>query len=164
LLTTLHSTATTEPSTNPVASGAEAALAGSEDMRGCSNPVFVLNNDGYSSIRASQIAYFGAASIGADAKTGLTIPDISKVAASYGLSVRIIADQRNLADDVRQVLALEGPVICDVNVLENEVRGPRVQSVQRPDGSFSSKPLEDLFPFLSREEFLENMIVKPLPE
>jgi hypothetical protein len=39
-----------------------------------------------------------------------------------------------------------------------------VQSVQRPDGSFSSKPLEDLFPFLSQEEFLENMIVKPPPE
>jgi acetolactate synthase-1/2/3 large subunit len=125
---------------------------------------FVLNNNGYSSIRASQIAYFGAASIGADAKTGLTIPDISKVAASYGLSARVIADQENLAEEVRQVLALEGPVICDVNVLEDEVRGPRVQSVQRPDGSFSSKPLEDLFPFLSREEFLENMIVKPLPE
>ncbi len=125
---------------------------------------FVLNNDGYSSIRASQTAYFGTATIGADGKTGLTIPDISKIAESYGLSTRIIANQEHLADDVREVLALKGPVVCDVNVLQDEVRGPRVQSVQRDDGSFTSKPLEDLFPFLSREEFLENMIVKPLPE
>ena len=46
--------------------------------------LFVLNNDGYSSIRASQAAYFGAATIGADRNTGLTIPNLSKVGASYG--------------------------------------------------------------------------------
>jgi len=39
-----------------------------------------------------------------------------------------------------------------------------LQSYQKPDGSFVSKPLEDLFPFLPREEFLANMIVDPLPE
>jgi acetolactate synthase-1/2/3 large subunit len=125
---------------------------------------FVLNNDGYSSIRASQTAYFGRASIGADKNTGLSLPDITKVAGSYGLSTRVIRDQTNLAEDVRKVLAIKGPVVCDVNVLKDEVRGPRVQSVQRADGSFTSKPLEDLYPFLSREEFRENMIVEPLPE
>jgi acetolactate synthase-1/2/3 large subunit len=55
-------------------------------------------------------------------------------------------------------------VLCDVVVLPDEVRAPRLQSYQKPDGSFVSKPLEDLFPFLPREEFLANMIVKPLPE
>jgi acetolactate synthase-1/2/3 large subunit len=45
-----------------------------------------------------------------------------------------------------------------------EIRAPRLASVQRPDGSFVSKPLEDLAPFLDRAEFLENMIVPPLPE
>jgi acetolactate synthase-1/2/3 large subunit len=49
-------------------------------------------------------------------------------------------------------------------VLPDEMRAPRLQSYQRPDGSFVSKPLEDLFPFLPRKEFLANMIVKPLPE
>ena len=59
---------------------------------------------------------------------------------------------------------MKGPVLCDVNVLPDEMRAPRLQSYQKPDGSFVSKPLEDLFPFLPREEFLSNMIVKPLPE
>ena len=54
---------------------------------------FVLNNDGYSSIRASQKAYFGAPSIGADRTTGLTIPNLSKVGASYGLGTYVIEDQ-----------------------------------------------------------------------
>jgi acetolactate synthase-1/2/3 large subunit len=86
------------------------------------------------------------------------------VGASYGLGTYIIKDQTNLRDDVRKVLDMPGPVLCDVNVLPDEVRAPRLQSYQKEDGSFVSKPLEDLFPFLPREEFLANMIVKPLPE
>jgi acetolactate synthase-1/2/3 large subunit len=125
---------------------------------------FVLNNDGYSSIRASQTAYFGKATIGADSRTGLTIPDLSKVGASYGLSTHVIRDQQDLRGEVCRVLDMPGPVVCDVRVLPDELRAPRLQSHQRPDGSFVSKPLEDLYPFLPRDEFLANMIVKPLPE
>ncbi len=125
---------------------------------------FVLNNDGYSSIRASQTAYFQQPTIGADKNTGLTIPDLSAVGQAFKLSTHIIHDQTDLRAEVRKVLDTPGPVLCDVNVLPDEVRAPRLQSYQKPDGSFVSKPLEDLFPFLPREEFLANMIVKPLPE
>jgi len=125
---------------------------------------FVLNNDGYASIRASQTNYFGRASIGCDARTGLTVPDISRVAAAYGLPTAVIGDQRDLGAAVRRVLETPGPIVCDVRVIPDEVRAPRMTSVQRADGTFVSKPLEDLFPFLPREEFLANMIVEPLPE
>jgi acetolactate synthase-1/2/3 large subunit len=125
---------------------------------------FVLNNDGYSSIRASQTAYFGEPKLGADDRTGITIPNLSKVGASYGLGTYVIEDQTNLREEVKKVLAMQGPVLCDVNVLPDEVRAPRLSSYQKPDGSFVSKPLEDLYPFLEREEFLANMIVKPLEE
>jgi len=125
---------------------------------------FVLNNDGYASIRASQANYFGKASIGCDERTGLTVPNISKVAAAYGIQTSVIADQTNLRHDVRRVLDTSGPVVCDVRVIPDEIRAPRLSSVQRDDGSFVSKPLEDLWPFLPREEFLANMIVRPLPE
>jgi len=54
-------------------------------------------------------------------------------------------------------------VVCDVCVIPDEVRAPRLASYQRPDGSLVSRPLEDLWPFLPREEFLANMIVPPLP-
>jgi len=125
---------------------------------------FVMNNDGYSSIRASQTAYFQKPSIGADKNTGITIPNLSAVGRAFKLSTAVIKDQTNLRDEVKKVLAIPGPVLCDVNVLPDEVRAPRLSSYQKPDGSFVSKPLEDLFPFLPREEFLANMIVKPLPE
>jgi len=125
---------------------------------------FVLNNNGYASIRASQTAYFGSAVLGADPATGVTIPNLSAVANAFGLGSAVIASQSELRSDVQKVLKMDGPVVCDVHVLPDEMRAPRLQSYQKPDGSFVSKPLEDLYPFLPREEFLSNMIVKPLPE
>lgn len=125
---------------------------------------FVLNNNGYASIRASQTNYFGKANLGCDAATGLTVPNLSKVGASYGLATAVIHDQSNLAADVRRVIDMPGPVVCDVRVIPDETRAPRLSSFQRPDGTFVSKPLEDLWPFLDRDEFLSNMIVAPVPE
>jgi acetolactate synthase-1/2/3 large subunit len=59
---------------------------------------------------------------------------------------------------------MPGPVVCDVHVLPDETRQPRVASAQRADGSMVSKPLEDMWPFLDRDEFRANMIVPILEE
>jgi len=120
---------------------------------------FVLNNDGYASIRTSQTNFFGAPRIGCSVETGQSLPDIRKVAQAYGLQTDIIEDQTDLRADLRRVLGRGGPLVCDTYVLPDEFRGPRLSSIQRPDGSFVSKPLEDLFPFLSREEFASNMLI-----
>jgi len=125
---------------------------------------FVLNNEGYCSIPASQKVFFGETVIGCDEATGQTLPDVRKVANAYGVRTDIIESQDNLAAEIRRVLDTPGPVVCDVHIVLDEIRQPRLSSTQRPDGSFVSKPLEDLWPFLSREEFLANMIIAPLPE
>jgi acetolactate synthase-1/2/3 large subunit len=120
---------------------------------------FVLNNDGYASIRISQTSFFGSPRIGCNRETGQSLPDIRKVAQAYGLKTDTIRDQSDLRADLRRVLARGGPLVCDTIVLPDELRGPRLSSVQRADGSFVSKPLEDLFPFLPREEFHSNMLI-----
>lgn len=120
---------------------------------------FVLNNGGYASIRISQTSFFGSPRIGCSPETGQTLPDITKVAQAYGLQTDVIRDQSNLRGELRRVLSRGGPLVCDTFVLPDEVRAPRLSSVQRPDGSFVSKPLEDLYPFLPREEFLSNMLI-----
>ena len=124
---------------------------------------FVIDNAGYASIRASQQGYFGRLT-GADATSGLTLPDLVKVASAYGLGAMRISNPADMRAQVRQALAMPGPVVCDVVTIPDEPRAPRVASVQRPDGSMVSKPLEDMWPFLPREEFLANMIVPPLEE
>lgn len=125
--------------------------------------IFVINNNGYGSIVASQKVYFGRL-VGADASSGLTLPDIIKVAAAYGLPVAQITNQKNLRQEIRDVLSTEGPCLCEVLVIEDEPRQPRVSSMQKPDGTMVSKPLEDMFPFLDREEFLANMIIPPVAD
>lgn len=124
---------------------------------------FVINNQGYASIRASQRNYFGRL-VGADVTSGLTLPDITRVAAAYDIATARIASVTDLRQQIRRVLETPGPIVCDVVVTPDEIRAPRLSSAQRSDGSMVSKPLEDLWPFLDRAEFLSNMLVPPLEE
>lgn len=124
---------------------------------------FVVNNDGYACIRSSQNGYFHHL-VGADRSSGMTLPDLEKVANAYRLPFVRIGDKSDLNRQIRAVLEMDGPVVCEVMVALNEERVPRASSYIKADGSMGSKPLEDLYPFLPREEFLSNMLVEPLPE
>ena len=124
---------------------------------------FVANNDGYASIRASQINYFKRL-VGADRTSGMTLPDLGAVTRAYGLPFARIAGKADLNRQIRAVLEMDGPVVCEVMVAPNEERIPRAASYIRPDGSMGSKPLEDLFPFLDRDEFKQNMLIPPIEE
>jgi len=136
-----------------------------ETLRRLQLPVklFVINNEGYASIRTSQQNYFQHL-VAADATSGLSLPDVKKLAAAYGLPSACIANQRDLRQQIRAVLETPGPVVCEVLAPVEEQRAPRLSSMQRPDGSMVSKPLEDLWPFLDREEFRSSMIIPPLDE
>lgn len=120
--------------------------------------IFVLNNQGYASIRASQQRYFGKLS-GADVTSGLSLPDLSNVANAYGLTVEKISCQTTLRDQIRKVLNTAGPIVCEVMIEPYEIRAPSITSRQMPNGSMTSTPLEDLWPFLDRSEFHSNMLV-----
>jgi acetolactate synthase-1/2/3 large subunit len=124
---------------------------------------FVANNDGYASIRASQSGYFKLL-VGADRTSNMTLPDLGPVAKAYGLPFVRIADKADLNKQIRAVLEMDGPVVCEVMVAPQEERFPRAASYIKPDGSMGSKPLEDLFPFLDRTEFKQNMLIPLIEE
>lgn len=124
---------------------------------------FVMNNNGYASIRASQNNYFKRLT-GADASSGMTLPDTTKIADAFGLPTRRIENHKTMRTQIREILNTPGPMVCDVVIIPDEPRAPRVSSMQRPDGSMVSKPLEDMWPFLDREEFYANMIIPTLDE
>ena len=125
--------------------------------------LFVLNNDGYASIRTSQSRYFGRLA-GADATSGVTLPQLRGVVEAYGLPYTRIDTDRDLVKRVRELLDAPGPIVVEVMTPREEPRAPSMSSMRKPDGSMVSKPLEDLWPFLPREEFLANMIVPALEE
>ena len=125
---------------------------------GRSVKLFVINNAGYASIRQSQSRHFGRLG-GADASSDLTLPDITRVARAYRLPTFRVESPRSARATIRRVLSTPGPSVCEVIVAADEERMPRVQSQVLPDGSVVSKPLEDMWPYLDRDEFRENMAV-----
>lgn len=126
--------------------------------------LFVLNNEGYGSIRVTQQNYFKGHFVASDPSSGLTLPDICKVAQAYGLPTCRLGSHAGLRDRIREVLATPGPFVCDVVVPKDQPTCPRLSSFQRSDGSMGSKPLEDLWPFLDRDEFRQNMLIPPLED
>lgn len=122
---------------------------------------FVINNEGYASIRSSQTGYFKLR-VGCDATSGMTLPDLARLGVAYDIPTVLIDSPEGMRDKICEVLNMSGPVICEVRVLPDEARVPRLSSERRPDGSMVSKPLEDLFPFLDREEFRANMLIPPV--
>jgi acetolactate synthase-1/2/3 large subunit len=125
---------------------------------------FVLCNGGYASIMASQRGYFQGRFAGSDPSSHLTLPDLAPVARAYGIPAMEIHDHQDIHDRVREVLDHDGPMVCAVNTALDQPTAPRVTSMMRADGTMVSKPMEDMWPFLSREEFRANMIVPPVEE
>ena len=123
---------------------------------------FILNNQGYASMRATHRNYFDGRLVASDASSGLTLPDIRRVGDAYRIANNRIANQQELEMKIAQAFASEGPFISEVMVDPDELTGPKVKSVLGADGRMVSRPLEDLAPFLDREEFLRNMIVPPM--
>ena len=119
---------------------------------------FVLNNNGYASIRATQLNHFGGFFAGSGPDSGLTLPDIGGVCAAFGVGVFRLEGHKDIRDRVREVLESSGPAVCEVMVSPRQMTAPRLSSTRQPDGRMVSKPLEDLAPFLDREEFRENML------
>lgn len=118
--------------------------------------VFVLNNNGYLSIRTSQGNFFKRL-VGEGPANGVSFPDYCKVAQAYGLQARRL-DTPDFAAGIREVLQLPGPVICDVILDDAQQFEPRMSSRQLDDGRIVTPPLEDMFPFLSREELATNVL------
>ena len=124
--------------------------------------MFVLNNNAYASIRATHQKFFNGRLVACDPSSGLTLPDTLKIAKAYGLKTFKINDHDKLEERIKAILNYRGPAICEVMVDPDLLTQPKVLSEVKPDGGIVSKPMEDLWPFLDRDEFKANMIVKPL--
>ena len=124
--------------------------------------LFVLNNDGYLSIRASQKNYFEERYIGEGPRSGVTMPDTLKICEAYEINAARVADLDKLDDAILLALNTNGPYVLDIVTPPEQLIIPTVSSKVNPDGSMSSRPLEDMAPFLERSEYYENMIIDPI--
>jgi acetolactate synthase-1/2/3 large subunit len=119
--------------------------------------IFVQNNGGYESIRATQNNFFAGRFVGSDGSSGVGNPDFAMLAAAYGLRYERIERNGEIGAKARSVLESKGPVLCELKLSRNQTRSPKASSFKRDDGTMESKPLEDMFPFLPAEEVWDNM-------
>jgi len=119
-----------------------------------------LNNNGYISIKQTQDGFFGGHRVGSDPKSGVSFPDIIKLGQAYGFKTCRITDHNDLEQNIVNFLNEGGPIICEVMLTEEYKFLPKVSSKRLDDGRMISAPLEDLAPFLDREEFRSNLFIK----
>ena len=119
--------------------------------------LFVINNDGYVSIRNTQLGFFGGPYFATTRETGVSMPPLDKLAAAYGLPYIDCANRAGLRAALEECLAAEGPVVCGITAQEDQQIIPTVSSVRLPNGQMQSKPLHDMFPFMAEDELQANM-------
>lgn len=126
--------------------------------------VFVLNNRGYHSIRQTQQNYFPDNVVGCGTESGLGFPDMEKLAGAYGYPYARASTHADMRAAIAETLARPGRAICEVMLDLEQVFAPKLASRRLDDGRMISSPLEDLAPFLPREELAENMLIPLVKE
>lgn len=120
--------------------------------------IFILNNGGYLSIRMTQAGFFKGNFVGESPVSGVTFPDFVKVASAYGLPAYRI-EKADFSQQLDDFLKVEGPALCEVMLDPKQGFEPKLSSRQLPDGRIVTASLEDMAPFLDREELKANMVL-----
>ncbi len=136
-----------------------------QTIRGLNLPVkiFIFNNRGYHSIRQTQVNFFSDNIVGCGTDSGISFPDFSKIAEAFGFAFRRCTNHAEMTQMIRETLECDGPQCCELMLDLAQPFAPKLTSRKLESGKMISSPLEDMAPFLSREELRENMFI-PLVE
>lgn len=109
--------------------------------------IFIWNNQGYASIRSMQRNNFGGHYVASDEGSGLTMPDISRIAQAYGFRTCRIRDNEELDRMLPDIMKDDEPMLCELMVLPEETVSPRVKAIVGENGKMTSGTLEDMWPY-----------------
>lgn len=126
--------------------------------------MFIFNNGGYASIKMTQRNFFRSLFVGVDTRSGVSLPEWKKVAELYRMKWVRVDRTASMPARIKAALSSKGPVLCEIMCSSDQLIAPTVYSIKCPDGKMVSRPLEDMFPFLDREEFRAQMIVPPVED
>lgn len=122
--------------------------------------IFVINNQGYHQIRLTQKNIFGNELVGVGPESGdLGFPDFEKLAYAYRIPYLRCEKDSELSEVLDKCLKWDGYLMCEIYASTQQAFQPKSATRRREDGTLVSPPLEDMAPFLSREELKENMYI-----
>lgn len=127
--------------------------------------IFIINNQGYHQIRMTQRNLFQDKLIGVGPESGdLGFPNFEKLSAAFDIPYYRIGKMQNLESGLKEVLQSDGCMLCEVFCTTEQIFEPKSATKRLEDGRLVSPPLEDLAPFLPREELCGNMYIDLIEE
>lgn len=120
--------------------------------------IFVLNNNGYTSIKTTQEQFLNENFVGSTPESGIHLINVEAISTSFEIDYISIKNTSDLTNRFPVLLESDKPIISEVFLPSNEIIEPR-QGFKESDGIFKPQPLEDMFPFLDRKQFDELMII-----
>lgn len=124
--------------------------------------LFIHSNQGYLTIRHTQNSLFNGAFTASSNESGVSLPSFEKLAKAYGIPFFKLNNYKKAKSIIKKMKEISGPCICEVLMDPIQQLVPKTSFKILPDGKLISPPIEDLYPFLERKEFLSNMIIKPI--
>ena len=118
--------------------------------------ILYVNNNGYHSCRQTQTNLFGLPLVGVCDGNGLSFPDIGRIAGAYGIKFYRIDSLDDADGVIDEFLSSEGAALCEIVVDVRQNFEPKLASKRLPDGRIVSPPLDDMSPFLPRDEYERN--------
>jgi acetolactate synthase-1/2/3 large subunit len=119
--------------------------------------IFLLNNNGYLAISLMQDNLFKGKYIGSNSSSGISNPNFNKLAEAYGFKTYKINNNTELKENINNILNENGPTLCEIMMIEDQLLVPRVQSSKDKDGRIISNSLENMFPYLDEKEMKKIM-------
>jgi acetolactate synthase I/II/III large subunit len=125
--------------------------------------VIIINNNVYSVIRKRQVDLFRRRTIGTDPSNGVSVPDFDKVADTFGMEYLRINDPKELESKLISLFQIDNPAICEVMGVEEQdyIHSSYVINAER---KIVNRPIEDQKPYIDREIFMKEMIIKPIDQ
>jgi acetolactate synthase-1/2/3 large subunit len=120
--------------------------------------ILIFNNASYGAIEITQSTFFNA-KFGVDLSSGLSFPDTQKIANAYGIKYMSAVKEEELENSINEFLNYKDTIILEIFCCI-QGRYPRMSVIKNDDGTFTNRPFEDMEPFMDREEFKKEMIVK----
>ena len=114
--------------------------------------IFVADNDGYSMIYSSQTGNFKGRLTGCTEESGLSLPNMNRVALAFGIPGFRIENEENLEEKLREAMDSDGPVLVTFHADITQKILPKQSNYMNAQGQMESRPIEDMTPLLSREE------------
>ena len=120
--------------------------------------ILLFNNGSYGAIKITQTKFFKN-KFGVDKDSGLSFPNTQNIANAYGIKYLCASKNEDIENILKEFINFNDTIILEVFCCI-QTRYPRLNAIKNDDGSFTNRPLEDMDPFLDREEFKKEMIVK----